>query len=482
MFKLDLKAQCPELLQQIPGFPSDGTGTALSSIIDEARTNQKDLRQMFGFSVDDDATIEEEIAEVDTSKFKWSTEVILALLSEEQEKEILSNKRELQDNALASGMKISKAIAKRVVTNEHIPRLLQWLTTLDWDDRDMLMRNLQDELEKYTEDDIFSLCKNPMVFVQNFFSEMANTKNRYIGFTLEPLMFVRGCNSSSFTSCYKIDRWYNSNAPFTLARSGLACMMYIRSDKEILGRCWVVVSSDFKSVSVLKAYGFLDSATQEKLLYWVCAGLDPVSNWKKAFSRGDLEASFEKTGVYDDPIVLVATCNANYVNNELQVPLGKCIICGTVLTMDSSTCMCNACKTSMLTTCVNCGTTMFKDTTHKVQLCNKCLEIKTVCPKCGRVHAKDSACICEQEDDSCLFCGDKKSLTINGVSLCEDCAKSMCKTQCDVCGAHGVMYPMKKLAMCQRCFTIAQRTSVIGCQADEISKRIKVIVEGEQHD
>lgn len=482
MFKLDLKVQCPELLHQIPGFPNDGTGTALPSIINEARTNQKDLRQMFGFSIDDDATIEEEITELDTDKFKWSTKIILSLLSEEQEEEVRKNMKELQNNALASGMKISKAIAKRVVTNEHIPRLLQCLTSLDSNERDYLMENIRDELEKYTEDDIFMLCSNPMVFVQNFFSEVANTKNRYIGFTLEPLMFVRGCNSESFTSCYKIDRWYNSNAPFTLARSGLAGMMYIRNNKEILGRCWVVIAPDFKSVCILKPYGFLDVDTQERLIQWVCAGLNSTIVWKKARVNTELDASFNRTGVYDDPIKFAVTCDAYNVNYGIQVPKGKCILCGSVLTMNSSTCICDTCQNERFSNCVCCGNRMLKDMKHKVQVCEQCLKQNVICPDCGRVHSRDKECVCKFNSDVCMFCGDKKVLTINGVSLCNDCATSMCKTQCDICGSHGVMYPMKKLALCQRCFTIAQRPSIIDNQADEFKRRIKTLVEGEQHD
>ena len=460
MRDLDLKVQCPELLQQVSGFPNDGKGTALPEIINEADANQSALRKALGFN-DGDTTLELELSTDFDKSFFLSKNIICSMLSEEDTNYILSNTNALWDNKLESGMKISKAIARRVADGSYIDRLSKYMFSLD---NAVFKENIRKELPKYP-GNMFETLKNPIVFVQNFFSEVAAAKDKKIGFTIDTLMFLRGCNSSNYSSCYTISREYNSMSAISLGLTGLVGMIYLRDGSSILGRCWVVFSPKMTSFNIMKPYGFLKDEVISTVSQWICTLLNNNSTWykNKLGNENDFDSDTRldpfsgSVGIYGDPIYESYSLSYESRNHNLAISINlpvvipRCILCGERLI--GTKIFCESCRNTKVTMCRSCNRLMLIDKEHAVQLCDSCISKKEVCPDCGTVHDRDKECTCHTISTSCIFCGNPASLSMNGIAICTSCAESMMKDTCEVCGAHGVMYPYKNKALCQRCFS-----------------------------
>lgn len=445
---LDLKTQCPELLHQLPGFPVDGTGTALEDILKAIAANQTALRKKLGMT-DGQTTLEQSV-ETDLEKsFSKTQHLIAALLSDEDK-----NNADIFNNRLASGMKITRAIMRRVASGDHLKSFLNALSSSGV----MSSVELARELPKMPVTSGLDLIKDPMTFVQNFYSEVAAIKGKSVGFTLDPLMFIRGCNSANYSSCYTIRKEYNSAAPITLGLSGSVAMIYSRDANTILGRCWVVFAPDYKSFCVLKEYGFLPKEVIDTVCGWISTLLNPDKVWY-VNDRPCTELFLSRTeqGVYNDPIKRVYSCDAGeYINYVpyLNVTTSRCIICGKF--HGEPQILCPSCRSTYTTRCDKCGSFMWRDTEHMIQLCTTCLKSKVFCPDCGNIHDADKECVCKRTDIVCSFCGDKSIVSYQGVHMCAECAEIIHnKTTCEVCGAEGLMYPYNKHCLCQTCFTYA---------------------------
>lgn len=465
MRELDLKVQCPELLQQVSGFPNDGKGTALPDILEEIDCNQSALRKALGFA-DGETTLEQSIKTDLEKQFSLSSNIIFSLLDEQAHEVIMSDMSMLWSNRLPSGTKISKAIARRVADGSYIESLGKYLLTVH---SDTFLSKLKEELPKYNIDSSMSLMKDPMVFVQNFFSEIAAAQNKIIGFTIDTLMFLRGCNSPNYSSCYKIDREYNSMSALSLGLSGMAGMIYIRDNSSILGRCWVTFDPKFSSFCVLKTYGFLTESAIATVCQWLCTLLNKDTTWYSSNSvveedawgdieyRLHLDPTMDTCGVYGDPVVKIYTSgisnNKVTVNTTINLVTPRCIICGK--RDNNSRIFCGSCRTNVLAKCQVCDRLMFKDTQHSVQICSSCLSKKEICPICGAIKNKGEECKCEGKKSSCAFCGNEATIKVNNIAICADCAQAMMKDTCDLCGSHGVMYPLGKKALCFNCFSHA---------------------------
>lgn len=453
MRELDLKVQCPELLQQVPGFPNDGKGTALSDILFESECNQAALRETLGFA-EGETTLEKESITDFESTFSFTKKIIMSMLGEEDAEYIGNNPNALWDNRLESGMKISKAITRRIADGSYLKPLSKILFNMDTREFDLKMRT---ELPKYpiSNMSVFLLLKDPSVFIQNFFSEVAAAKGKSIGFTLDPLMFIRGTNSPNYTSCYKIERHYNSMSSISLGLSGRVGMIFSKDSASVLGRSWVVFSPTFDSFIVLKSYGFLPKETISTVCQWLCTLLNKDATWYSSDYTGfHLEADREEIGIYNDPIIRLYSSklvkNAMNISFTVNTVVPKCILCGS--RVESSTIICRSCERDRMSRCVNCGSIMIKDPEHSVQLCSKCLDKVEVCPTCGKAHKKGEKCNCINHSSTCSFCGKPATLNFNSVAMCTECAEAMLRTTCDACGAHGVMYPYKGKSLCPRCF------------------------------
>lgn len=457
MRELDLKVQCPELLQQVPGFPNDGKGTALPDILFESECNQKALHEALGFA-EGETTVEEEIATDFEAAFPFSKGIILSLLSKEDREYLEKNPASLWDNRLESGMKISKAITRRVADGSYLETFAKTLFSTE---SPVFFSKIRSELPKYPTDAnaMYAILKDPSTFVQNFFSEIAAAKGKSIGFTLDPLMFLRGTNSPNYTSCYKIERHYNSMSAISLGLAGHIGMIYSKDGSSILGRCWVVFSPSFKSFTVLKSYGFLSRESKKIVCSWLCTFLNKDADWKFSdTSRFTTETNRGNVGIYNDPIEMVYSCNKigedrMGMSFAINTVVPKCIICGD--RVQSNTIICNNCEHERMVRCASCGAHMLRDNEHTVQLCNKCISKVEVCPVCGGTYKKGGSCNCINKSPTCSFCGSPATLNFNSIALCTECAEAMVKTTCEACGAHGVMYPYKGKALCPVCFSAA---------------------------
>ena len=444
MRELDLKVQCPELLQQVSGFPNDGKGTALPDILDEIDHNQSALRKAFGFA-EGETTLEQEISTDFDKQFAVSFNVIFSLLDSSVQEFVMTDMSVIWNNRLPSGTKVSKTIARRVADGSYIEGLGKCLITIP---SDRFIESLKLELPKYNISSSMDIMKDPMMFVQNFFSEVAAAQNKNIGFTIDPLMFL-----------------YNSMSALSLGLNGMAGMIYLRDSASILGRCWVTFSPKFSSFCVLKAYGFLKESTINTVCQWLCTILNKDATWYSTsfpiksdwgvHEGPDLCPSIGHCGVYGDPIVKVYSSKIEddkiSINSGLSVVTPKCILCGN--RVHTAEVFCDDCKRTKITKCRSCGNIMFVDHEHSVQLCSSCLSKVEVCPNCGKIKKKGELCTCSTTASPCVFCGSENTIRINNISVCVDCAQAMMKDTCDVCGAHGVMYPLGKKALCFNCFS-----------------------------
>lgn len=451
---LNLKEQCPELLREIIGFPNDGKGTKLEDIYNETKFNQKVLRDVLGWQDGRTGMLVNTSLDLDIM-FKNSKKVILSLLDEQDAKFVTENPDNLWENKLESGMKISKAIARVVSKNEHVTRLFT-LITKELSDSDS-WNSLRKELPKLPELDAIGLMKDPMVFVQNFMSEIALAKTKELGFTIDMFDFIRGCNSSNYVSCYTVSRRFNSAAPISFALSGKAGMIYNKDSSSIIGRCWVVFANDFKSFLIMKPYGFLQDESVHTVACNICALLNSEVPWYKVTDIGEcLYVATTNSGIYGDPVRFgyssVRKGEVVQLQKEIENPSSVCIMCGK---RDASTrIICPSCE-NMLYRCEGCESFMYERPTNKFGFCEKCMKGITVCPDCGCQLKKGETCACQLKQSTCTFCDSEAVMTINGVGLCEDCAKILCSpdSECEVCGVRGPMYPYKKSPLCQRCYT-----------------------------
>ena len=448
----DLKIQCPELLHQLPGFPNEGTGTALEDIISSIKKNQRSIKTKLGFT-DEEDTLEQSVQVNLLSSLPVTFKLIEALIPPEERETA-----DIFDNKLKSGMKITRAVQRRVASGAHVLDLLSVLTAERVIEQDILRK----ELPKLPISNGLDILLNPMVLVQNFYSEVASLRGKSVGITFNPLMFIRGTNASTYRSCYTISQHYNSAAPITLGLSGYAAMIYNRSADAILGRCWVIFNPQYTSFFVLKSYGFLANETIDTVCGWLCTLLNPEASWLvKHNPHADMHVSISDQGVYGDPITRVYSCDNNNgsITNFMpliSIPPSRCILCGKIHA--SSRIICDHCWDRYISRCNRCGHFMFRDAEHKIQLCPSCLKTKKICPDCGSIYDADKECKCKIKVPVCTFCGKPSIVSLHGISLCEECAKVIhTEDTCHACGGKGLMYPYKGKPVCQTCFTYLMR-------------------------
>lgn len=462
---LNLKEQCPELLKQLNGFPNDGDGTHLEEIYNESKFWQTTLRTALGW--EDDVTefcVNPELnIEVD---FEFSLSLIKSLLSEKDAEYITNNISAVFDNRLESGIKISKEISKRITSKEYVTRFASELLKFSSDENKFL-RTLQTELSKFPKTiTILQMLNDPSVFVQNFFSEIASTKNKTYGFTIDMFMFLRGCNSEAYTSCYTISRMYNSSAPISYANSGKVGMIFSKDDKQILGRCWVIFAPDFKAFSILKPYGFLSENIISYVASGICYYLDRDSKWyriqRKDFDGDSLNVLMPNTGIYGDPLWLGYSTKTEVKkgNHVVLVPKdidsreSMCVTCGKRI--PTTTILCNECAEMHIRKCKKCGTVIYKPSNSNVVYCDTCAANFYTCPNCGQYVPNGEICSCQTAKTECEICGKSTDIIEAGTHfLCQECASILCDPNqtCSSCGAIGPVYPHKGELLCKSCLT-----------------------------
>lgn len=454
---LNLKKSCPELLRQLPGFPEDGKGTALEDIYRESYFWQAPLREALHWE-QTTSHVELPNESVKLDAYKYSTQLMKALLSPEELKYVEENPSALVNNRSASGAKLSKLIAKRVAAGEHVNSLVSFFTKGEGKS-DMWIPYLHSELPNYNIRNALSVIEDPMLFVQNFTSELATQSTNKIGFSIDMLEFIRGCNSDKYTSCYTISRTYNSMAPVTMALSGRVGMIFSRNDFTFLGRCWVIFSKDFSSFSMLKSYGFLTEAQKKAAAMYICSTLHPDKNWYmvNVHRNININASSQYMGVYDDPIdygygTKITESGDLQIPYSLDITVPKCISCGKSTV--NSKILCDECENSKMHRCKVCGNVVFADdTTENNFMCESCKDKYTQCPVCGMLHKKTERCSCSMKVASCVVCGKKGTKEVNGKYLCDFCADVLTNVngECDICGSKGPLYPHKDHKVCHTC-------------------------------
>lgn len=263
-------------------------------------------------------------------------------------------------------------------------------------------------------------------FVQNFYSEVAKTRSITVDmiFSVNPYDIANASNGGRFSSCNNIKGDYNSAPICAAASPTMAIIKLENSDtKELLGRCYVSVSPDFKSFVVQPTYGYMKDDFVKDAEKWLCAyinnKLGDAAPWRKAVGLDTIHSEY------------VSDCkSANfYVDNSASIYFRKdykelpairlgdchCLVCGTV----GLKIVCDKCMAENFGKCVFCRQSCLKSD----RMCKTCAGLATNCPTCGNVFVRekgakvDECPSCQRKESFCIACGKQIVWYNNGKSL-----------------------------------------------------------------
>ena len=450
------KELCPNFWENFCAstLPEDGAGTYLDQLMQLNQERHKVLHDKLQLP-EGVWKYEEQTETKPRSSYDISTKLLLAALPEEEQGDL----SRLFNNKLSSGMKVSKYLSK-VQQPELAGRIFPVLASVTHS-----LDGLYKELPKLPQEmrDPFNLMLNFNVLVQNFYSEVAASQNVQFGISLALPDFLEAANSKSFSSCYTVGGC-NERAPFHLGVTSNTFVLYVRSNSGVMGRCWGLLNEDFSQLVVFKPYGFINKDHIASAVRWMVdkisgGHLGEWSEWSFMDSPASALRLHADPGVWSDPVILVLTNrlardDVLIYRSFYSIQTSPCPICGRQHA--SSDIICHFCHTKYVHTCVSCGREMFNISSN-TPLCSTCREGGKICPRCGKVFPeKMKTCPHCHWDYHCSLCGktsDVPLFSVGAVHVCRDCKELLLSTECDVCGAHGDMYPYKGVAVCPTCFT-----------------------------
>ena len=479
---IDLKQQCPGVLNKISGIANDGSNTAIPELYAESKANKKVLATKLGLL--DEYRVECVESTFDINKYPQCIDLVKLLVKEEiSTSDIINNKT-------PSGAKISRIVCKcepKDVSSalKIVPTMVKAMAELSIDsDVDDLVSGLD------------YLKKSVATFSAKFWEIIAAESEIISGFSLDFLDILNAANSTSFTSCFALGG-SSSAGPLQVARYPLSGVIYVRqSNNNIIGRCWVVFSKDFNSFHVLRRYGNLTLSMVHTLSKWLCSRLNPDGMWVLSSGRERIHVSAEMCGWYEDPIDATysdlrgksRTIRPDYPS--MAGTYARCISCGEDLGRDNTLAVCSTCKrpTGNATRrvsqtgrdlkgsfgfCSMCE--KYYVTDGKISLCPSCAKEEISCAKCGSkfVRTANQLDIATSSMRSSLLSSDFNKYRYT--NLCPDCLKKhpcvvcgapledspypVCKScadlfnvnVCEVCGEVGQTYPAAGHALCPLC-------------------------------
>lgn len=331
-------------------------------------------------------------------------------------------------------------------------------------------------------------------FVQSFFSDFkasANGQRLEISFELDDILNA-GLSDNGWGSCF---RWGGMNergsAYVAVAHKGGVILNY-GSKGQLVGRAWVFVADDDKSVHIMKPYGFLPDNLISTAAKFLANKLSPTNLWIPGLDKDfDVDGAAEylptnmramlgtdsmsakikpvdrsARGWFTDPCVLrlyrddaLSGCSLNV---SLQVP--PCLLCGKQHT--SSQTICRECWDTRYISCATCGRRIPREevpTKHGKYVCKQCVDAGyTLCTECGRIldsnHPVDELGRCRKCSAGavCGMCGSSENVVnLDGNPVCRKCIEACAATTCYVCGTpfgdgpEGALVAGKRV--CQRC-------------------------------
>lgn len=289
------------------------------------------------------------------------------------DEEILSNRK-------ADGAKVSRFVLAKYKADSLIKREID--NRITWQDLclelPLLPLNKRHDFE---------------TVVQNFYSELAKVKDSKVDMLLSvnPYDIANASNGGRFSSCNALGGMHE-NAPICAAASPAMAIIKLENSatKELLGRCYVSVSLDFKSFVVQPTYGYMKEDFVRDAEKWMCAYInsklgDEDAQW---FRHANLDTIHPQ---------YVSDCKlANfYVDNSASVYHRKdygalpairlgdchCLVCGELCL----SVVCDKCKKTKFGKCRFCS----KPTEGGTDLCDYHKEHLRVCPDCNEEFSSD---------------------------------------------------------------------------------------------
>ena len=337
------------------------------------------------------------------------------------------------------------------------------------------------------------------LFVQSFFSEYkasATGQRLEISFELDDILDA-GLSNHGWGSCFK---WGGINERGSLYVATAAKGGVIRNygaKGQLIGRAWIYVADDEKSIHILKPYGFLPNnllLTAGKFLanklspnnLWV-PGLDISADGNSStFSylpsdvcallpNGSAAAQMRCKGVdlagwYTDPCSLRLYRDDFFVGCSLLVTLTRppCAFCGN--DHSGSATICRSCRSSRFVSCSACGNRVHKEMAqlfgNTLYLCKDCSDAGvTLCVDCGRRIGPGSRrgdrgrCFECSSARTCSLCGSTSNVSrVSGYPVCAECLAACDASTCYVCGAdfnsntQGATVGQRRI--CKECATV----------------------------
>jgi len=257
--------------------------------------------------------------------------------------------------------------------------------------------------------------------LQNFYSELAQVKKMEVSMYLSvnPYDIANASNNAKFSSCNALGGMHE-NAPICAAASPAMAMLRLEDQTgQLLGRCWVAFSPDYKSFVVQPTYGYMKDDFVEDAKQWLCLYID------KKIGSTDLTPWKVYSGPTNINPRYVSDCDTNTTNfyvdgassilfraDYKEIPAvrvggGHCLICG----KDTQQLVCSDCKKSHFGKCKFCG----KPTLKEDEMCPTCAKAIKQCDKCGKTFFPDNSehtvCnACAYTRTVCVVCGETIAL------------------------------------------------------------------------
>ena len=427
--------------------------TALGSILEHNfNHDKKNLREFFPV----DGTGRVKIASYENSEqiMKVAFVNTIRMLSQAQHHDIIFTTEELLHNRYRkTGAKLSRVLVNSYKTNpEFKQRIERWLNNTD-----LCLELPLLPLAKRTDFE---------VILQNFYSEIAKTKDVHANlyFTVSPYDIVNASNGGRFSSCNSINGEHK-NAPICASASPTMALIKLESSAgEMLGRCYIAMSPDFKSFVVQPTYGYMKEEFIKDAEMWICSVINSKlgdAKWEVVSNLDTIHPRYVSdctvANFYVDasariylredhkelPAIRLGDCHC-LICGELGIDIvcgncknvhfKKCKLCGKLC--DKANQLCPDCK-SVAVQCIECGRLYRPDKRDLVQKCNECARRESVCLVCGKTIAWLETYSLESQDLKDVLGGvfkihtfcDKKQL------CCTLKAHSKCK-----CGRHKDYY------------------------------------------
>ena len=466
MEKVTIHSRLPQLVKYLRGIHPFGANTVITQCASRSHFNKDMLAKRLGL----DSSLRSECSPSDdvATRFPTCISAITDSLPTDLLEELTGKEGGgIIENKMPDGRKLSRVLIGLLNDN------IEYKAKLTW----MILNNpdIHKELPKFPHlHAAKAIDQWGDQFIQNFYSEVAATRDMKYGFSLNFWDIFAAAQSPNFISCFSADGC-NARAALHLAMSPMIGVLYSKKGDSISGRCWVYFNPQLNSFILAKTYGFIDPVAVSGVANWIARQLSKENSvwayqenisgigdlcdltlWRDASNREIGGAWLDSAGTahYWD------TSNGGSANLQNFMIVGSrfspCIVCGRTHT--ASSLMCSLCKSSMAK-CSTCGNLTIANTLVGGE-CPECADeagrfsaVNTHrCKKCGKNTLPNGVCLSCMYRERCTVCGKTRPTVKYGKHhVCNLCVNLLTLGVCEVCGDLSPTYPINSTAMCKSC-------------------------------